>query len=67
MNFFLNAALIGVPIARAVEEEHGCNVPWAILMDPTSNCNLRCEGCWAGNTPRSAPQFGGTGRDHPAG
>ncbi|HPT83426.1 MAG TPA: radical SAM protein [Limnochordia bacterium] len=54
MNFFLNAALIGVPIARAVEEEHGCNVPWAILMDPTSNCNLRCEGCWAGEYAKGA-------------
>ncbi|MDL2258506.1 radical SAM protein, partial [Eubacteriales bacterium OttesenSCG-928-K08] len=23
------------------------NVPWAILMDPTSACNLKCTGCWA--------------------
>jgi MoaA/NifB/PqqE/SkfB family radical SAM enzyme len=30
-----------------VREEHGCNVPWAILMDPTSACNLHCTGCWA--------------------
>jgi MoaA/NifB/PqqE/SkfB family radical SAM enzyme len=22
-------------------------VPWAILMDPTSSCNLKCIGCWA--------------------
>lgn len=22
-------------------------VPWAVLMDPTSNCNLECIGCWA--------------------
>ncbi len=27
--------------------EHGCNIPWAILMDPTSACNLHCTGCWA--------------------
>ena len=24
-----------------------CNVPWLILMDPTSACNLHCTGCWA--------------------
>ncbi len=28
-------------------EKYDCNVPWAILMDPTSACNLRCTGCWA--------------------
>ena len=22
-------------------------MPWAILMDPTSACNLHCTGCWA--------------------
>lgn len=30
-----------------VAAEHDCNVPWAILVDPTSACNLRCTGCWA--------------------
>ena len=25
----------------------GVQVPWAILMDPTSACNLKCIGCWA--------------------
>ena len=24
-------------------------MPWAILMDPTAKCNLRCIGCWAGD------------------
>ena len=23
------------------------NIPWAVLMDPTSACNLHCIGCWA--------------------
>ena len=27
--------------------KYNCNVPWAILLDPTSACNLRCTGCWA--------------------
>ena len=26
---------------------NNCNVPWAILLDPTSACNLHCTGCWA--------------------
>jgi MoaA/NifB/PqqE/SkfB family radical SAM enzyme len=30
-----------------VAAEYDCNVPWAILVDPTSACNLRCTGCWA--------------------
>jgi len=28
-------------------EKYDCNVPWLILMDPTSACNLHCIGCWA--------------------
>jgi MoaA/NifB/PqqE/SkfB family radical SAM enzyme len=47
MNFLLNSALIGIPIGHELREKHGCNVPWAILMDPTSDCNLSCVGCWA--------------------
>jgi len=26
---------------------YGCNIPWAVLMDPTAACNLHCTGCWA--------------------
>ena len=46
-NFFLNASLIGWPRQEAYREKLGCNIPWAILMDPTGACNLRCAGCWA--------------------
>lgn len=28
-------------------EKYNCNIPWAILLDPTSACNLQCKGCWA--------------------
>lgn len=45
--FMFNASFDGEPRARAAEKEHGCNIPWAILMDPTSACNLKCTGCWA--------------------
>lgn len=30
-----------------MRERHQCNIPWAILLDPTSACNLHCTGCWA--------------------
>ncbi len=46
-NFFINSYLDGAARARAVEARYDCNVPWAILMDPTSACNLSCTGCWA--------------------
>lgn len=46
-NFFVNASLRGMPKQEANSEKYGCNVPWAILMDPTSACNLKCTGCWA--------------------
>ncbi|MBU4439095.1 MAG: radical SAM protein [Acetobacterium sp.] len=46
-NFLINAGMIGYPKQRKMEEKLDCNVPWAILMDPTSACNLQCTGCWA--------------------
>lgn len=46
-NFMVNANLIGWQRQCECREEHDCNVPWAILLDPTSACNLHCAGCWA--------------------
>ena len=46
-NFFINANLIGWPKQEELRKKYNCNIPWAILMDPTSACNLRCTGCWA--------------------
>jgi len=45
--FFVNANLDGAQRAVAAEKKYDCNIPWAILMDPTSACNLSCTGCWA--------------------
>lgn len=48
---FKNAVLNSVVLSRSLKEEvkskYDCNVPWAILFDPTSACNLSCTGCWA--------------------
>lgn len=46
-NFFVNACVVGVPRQEKAKEDYNCNIPWAILMDPTSACNLGCTGCWA--------------------
>jgi len=46
-NFIVNASLKGMPQQRKLQAEHNCNIPWAILMDLTSACNLNCIGCWA--------------------
>src|SRR5690554_4289549 len=48
MNMFINAGLFGIPYQYELSEKIGTAVPWTILIDPTSTCNLSCEGCWAG-------------------
>ena len=45
--FLVDANLMAWPKQEENRKKHGCNIPWAILMDPTSACNLHCTGCWA--------------------
>ena len=40
--FMINAHLTGFERTCEIEKKYDCNVPWAILMDPTSACNLHC-------------------------
>lgn len=47
LNLGYEASLYGLKKIHKMREVHNCNVPWAILMDPTSACNLKCTGCWA--------------------
>lgn len=46
-NFFFNASVLGMQKQEKSRRAYGCNIPWAILLDPTSACNLHCTGCWA--------------------
>ena len=46
-NFIVNASLAASHQHEKYRQELGCNIPWAILMDLTSACNLKCMGCWA--------------------
>lgn len=47
VNFFINANLVGWGRQEELRNKYNCNIPWAILLDPTSACNLHCTGCWA--------------------
>lgn len=47
LTFGIDAGLIGTSTLRKKREEEHCNIPWVVLMDPTSACNLKCKGCWA--------------------
>ena len=46
-NFLFNASLKGSATQEEISAKENCNVPWAILLDPTSACNMHCTGCWA--------------------
>lgn len=47
MSLGYEAGLKGTKTVRENREKLNCNIPWIILMDPTSACNLNCKGCWA--------------------
>ena len=46
-NFILRAGLFAKPKRDRLREQLQQNIPFALLMDPTSACNLECIGCWA--------------------
>ena len=43
----LGAGVKGTKAVRENREKYKCNIPFQILIDPTSACNMRCKGCWA--------------------
>lgn len=47
LNLGFEAGFSGYKKTRKAPEQYGCQIPWIILMDPTSACNLHCTGCWA--------------------
>ncbi len=48
INYFVNACIVHSVKRQESREKHGIHLPWAMLIDPTGKCNLRCKGCWAG-------------------
>ena len=48
LNLGYEAFFRGTKLIRKNRKKYGCNIPWLILFDPTSACNMHCAGCWAG-------------------
>ena len=47
LSFGIDAGLYGTKAVRENREKYKCNIPFNILFDPTSACNLNCKGCWS--------------------
>ena len=47
MNAGYEGGFRGVQASHRAAKKYGCNIPWIVLMDPTSACNMHCTGCWA--------------------
>ena len=47
MDLGFESGFYGLRTRDAAKAKYHCNIPWAILFDPTSACNLHCIGCWA--------------------
>lgn len=47
LSFALGAGYHGTKAVRENREKYKCNIPFIMLLDPTSACNLRCKGCWS--------------------
>lgn len=48
LNLGYEAFFRGTKMIRKNREIYNCNIPWLILFDPTSACNMHCAGCWSG-------------------
>ena len=47
LNLGYESGFRGYARTRELSKKYDCNIPWTILIDPTSACNLHCTGCWA--------------------
>ena len=47
LNLGYEAFFRGTKTIRENRVKYQCNIPWLILFDPTSACNMHCVGCWA--------------------
>lgn len=45
--FGLGAGVNGTKAVRVNREKYKCNIPFLMLFDPTSACNMKCKGCWS--------------------
>ncbi len=47
-DFVINSLMLSSERRIQVQDEEHIHVPYTFLIDPTSACNLKCTGCWAG-------------------
>lgn len=47
LTFGIDLGLIGTSTIRKRRGIEQCNIPWVVLLDPTSACNMKCKGCWS--------------------
>lgn len=46
-NAFYECGFRGYQTTKKMQEKYNCNIPWVVLIDPTTACNMKCTGCWA--------------------
>lgn len=46
-NFLFNASIKGWEEIQKNKEKYGHDIPFTLLLDPTTACNKKCVGCWA--------------------
>lgn len=54
LNLGYEAFFHGTKMIRENRVKYNCNIPWLILFDPTSACNMHCKGCWSGTYGRKS-------------
>lgn len=47
MAFGFEAGFSGYKTTQRISKREDVSIPWVILFDPTSACNLKCKGCWS--------------------
>ena len=47
LNLVYEGMFAGYNYVMELRKKYDCNMPWILLFDPTSACNLHCKGCWA--------------------
>ena len=52
MSIGFEGGFTGFNTTNEIGKKLGVSIPWVILFDPTSACNLHCKGCWASEYDR---------------
>ena len=53
LNLGYQSAFYGYSKTQELAKKYGYKIPWIVLVDPTSACNMHCKGCWAAEYGKS--------------